>query len=54
MAQEKKQHLSIYRIKNISSYGKILIDNKETNFNKKISIIGYCPQFDLIFDFMTV
>ena len=40
----------------IPSQGKILIDNKElnSNFNKIRSLIGYCPQFDSIFDYMTV
>ena len=38
------------------SYGRILIDNKElnSNFNTIRSLIGYCPQFDSIFEYMTV
>ena len=40
----------------IPSYGRILIDNKElnTNFNEIRSLIGYCPQFDSIFEYLTV
>ena len=36
--------------------GKIIIDNKElsTKFNSIRSLIGYCPQFDAIFEFLTV
>jgi ATP-binding cassette subfamily A (ABC1) protein 3 len=38
------------------SYGRILIDNKElnTNFNTIRSLIGYCPQFDSIFEYMSL
>ena len=38
------------------SYGRILIDNKEINtkFNEIRCLIGYCPQFDSIFEYMTV
>ena len=40
----------------LPSSGTIYIDNKEitTNFNKIRNLIGYCPQFDAIFDFLTV
>ena len=40
----------------IPTYGKIFIDNKElnSNFNEIRSLIGYCPQFDSIFEYMTV
>ena len=36
--------------------GTIYIDNNEitSNFNKIRSLIGYCPQFDAIFDYLTV
>jgi ATP-binding cassette subfamily A (ABC1) protein 3 len=36
--------------------GKIIIDNKDlsTKFNSIRSLIGYCPQFDAIFEFLTV
>ena len=36
--------------------GSIYIDNNEitSNFNKIRSLIGYCPQFDAFFDYMTV
>ena len=36
--------------------GNIFIDNKNINknFDKIRSLIGYCPQFDAIFDFLTV
>ena len=38
------------------TYGKIYIDNKEINedFEKVRSLIGYCPQFDAIFESLTV
>ena len=38
------------------TYGKIYINNKEINkdFNKVRSLIGYCPQFDAIFEYLTV
>ena len=40
----------------LPSSGTIYIDNKEitSNFNKIRSLIGYCPQFDAIFDYLTV
>ena len=40
----------------IPSNGKIFIDNKElnSNFNEIRTLIGYCPQFDSIFEYMTV
>ena len=40
----------------LPSSGNIYIDNKEitSNFNKIRSLIGYCPQFDAIFDYLTV
>ena len=36
--------------------GTIYIDNKEitSNFNKIRNLIGYCPQFNAIFDYLTV
>jgi len=38
------------------TYGKIYINNKEINkdFNKVRSLIGYCPQFDAIFEYLTL
>ena len=40
----------------LPTYGKIYIDNKEINkdFDKVRSLIGYCPQFDAIFESLTV
>ena len=40
----------------IPTSGKIYIDNKEINeeFDKVRSLIGYCPQFDAIFESLTV
>ena len=40
----------------LPTYGKIYIDNKEVNedFDKVRSLIGYCPQFDAIFESLTV
>ena len=40
----------------LRTYGKIYIDNKEINqdFDKVRSLIGYCPQFDAIFEYLTV
>ena len=40
----------------IPTSGKIYIDNKEINqeFNKVRSLIGYCPQIDAIFEYLTV
>lgn len=36
--------------------GNVFINGKEIteNFNEVRSLIGYCPQFDAIFDYMTV
>ena len=38
------------------SYGKIYINGLDItqNFNKVRNLIGYCPQFDAIFDYLTV
>jgi ABC-type multidrug transport system ATPase subunit len=38
------------------SHGKIYINGKDmrNNFNELSSIFGYCPQFDAIFEYMTV
>ena len=40
----------------LPTYGKIYIDNKEINedFDKVRTLIGYCPQFDAIFESLTV
>ena len=40
----------------LPTYGKIYIDNKEINedFDKVRSLIGYCPQFNAIFESLTV
>ena len=40
----------------LPTYGKIYIDNKEINedFDEVRSLIGYCPQFDAIFESLTV
>ena len=40
----------------LPTFGKIYIDNKEINedFDKVRSLIGYCPQFDAIFESLTV
>ena len=40
----------------LPTYGKIYINNKEINedFDKVRSLIGYCPQFDAIFESLTV
>ena len=40
----------------LPTYGKIYIDNKEINqdFDKVRSLMGYCPQFDAIFESLTV
>ncbi len=36
--------------------GKVFVNGQEIteNFNKIRNLIGYCPQFDAIFDYMTV
>ena len=40
----------------LPTYGKVYIDNKEINedFDKVRSLIGYCPQFNAIFESLTV
>ena len=40
----------------IPSHGKICFNNKDINkdFNEVRNLIGYCPQFDTIFEFLTV
>ena len=40
----------------VPSKGRILINNKDirTHFHEVRSLIGYCPQFDAIFEYMTV
>ena len=40
----------------LPTYGEIYIDNKDINkeFDKVRSLIGYCPQFDAIFESLTV
>ena len=40
----------------LPTYGKIFIDSKEINedFDKVRSLIGYCPQFDAIFESLSV
>ena len=40
----------------LATNGRILINNKEirTHFTEVRSLIGYCPQFDAIFEYMTV